>query len=62
MTKPIDEMTWPEKAEEALRRAVARAIEEHRRMGVPIVVWKDGKVKIVPPEDIAPSDIPLNKS
>jgi hypothetical protein len=54
MSKPIEEMTWAEKAEEALRRAVAKAIEEHRRMGVPIVIWKEGRVQIIPAEEIPP--------
>lgn len=31
-------------AEEALRKAVAEAIAEHRRHGVPIAVWRNGKV------------------
>ena len=54
MKKPIEEMTWSEKAEEALKRAVAKAIEEHRRMGVPIVIWKDGRVQVIPAESIPP--------
>ena len=32
------------RAEEALRKAVAEAIAEHRRNGVPIAVWRNGKV------------------
>ena len=36
------------KAERALRIAVANVIEEHRRSGDPIVVWKDGKVVKIP--------------
>jgi hypothetical protein len=58
MNKTIEEMSWDEKAEEALKRASAKAIEYHRRMGVPIVIWKDGKVQIIQPEDIPPM-IPL---
>jgi hypothetical protein len=30
--------------EEALRKAVAEAIAEHRRNGVPIAIWRNGKV------------------
>ncbi len=40
------------KAEEALRKAVAEAIAEHRRNGVPIAVWRDGKVVRIPAEQI----------
>jgi hypothetical protein len=39
-------------AEEALRRAVAEAIAEHRRNGVPIAIWRNGKVVRIPPEQI----------
>jgi len=31
-------------AEEALKKAVAEAIAEHRRNGVPIAIWRNGKV------------------
>jgi hypothetical protein len=40
------------KAEEALRRAVAEAIAEHRRNGVPIAIWRDGKVVRIPADQI----------
>ena len=38
----------------AITEAVARAIEEHRRLGHSIAIWRDGKVVIVPPEEIPP--------
>ena len=62
MSKSIEEMTWVEKAEEALRRAVAKTIEEHRRMGVPIVVWKEGKVQVIPADAIPPLNSERDKS
>jgi hypothetical protein len=40
------------RAEMALKEAVADAIAEHKRMGRPIVIWRDGKVVTVPPEEI----------
>ena len=40
------------KAEEALRKAVAEAIAEHRRNGVPIAIWRNGKVVRTPPDQI----------
>jgi hypothetical protein len=40
------------KAEEALRKAVADAIAEHRRNGVPIAVWRNGKVVRIPADQI----------
>ena len=35
-------------AEKAFKEAVAEAIDEHRRNGVPIAVWRNGKVVLVP--------------
>lgn len=36
----------------ALKDAVADAIAEHKLRGHPIVVWRDGKVVAIPPEEI----------
>ena len=41
------------KARQALKEAVACAIEDHRRTGDPIVVWKDGKVVKVSPDQLS---------
>ena len=38
--------------EKVLRRAVNHALLTHKRLGNSIAVWKDGKVVIVPPEEI----------
>jgi hypothetical protein len=38
--------------DEALRRAVREALLRHKKLGNPIAVWRDGKVVIVPPEEI----------
>ncbi len=40
------------KAEEALSKAVAEAIAEHRRNGVPIAIWRNGKVVRIPAHQI----------
>jgi hypothetical protein len=40
------------RAEEAMKKAVAKTIEDHRRTGDPIVIWRDGKVVKVPPDQI----------
>jgi hypothetical protein len=37
-----------------VNEAVALAVEEHRRLGNPIAVWRDGKVVWIPPEEIPP--------
>jgi hypothetical protein len=36
----------------ALRDSVQKALRIHKAMGVPIVVWQDGKVVEIPPEQI----------
>jgi hypothetical protein len=43
-----------EKIHAGVRAAVARAIEEHRKAGRSIVIWRDGKIVVIPPEEIKP--------
>ncbi|MBP6343660.1 MAG: hypothetical protein KA403_06995 [Candidatus Omnitrophica bacterium] len=31
-------------AEKAMRSAVLKVVEEHKKSGVPLAVWQDGKV------------------
>jgi hypothetical protein len=40
------------RVQKALRGAVQKAIRFHKLMGQPIVVWRDGKVVEIPPEEI----------
>lgn len=40
------------KVDAGIKRAIAEALEEHRRMGRAVVVWKDGKIVSIPPSDI----------
>ena len=45
--------------ERVLRRAVNHALLMHKRLGNPIATWKEGKVVIIPPEEIVvSSEIP----
>jgi hypothetical protein len=37
---------------EAVRRAVQRAVWEHKQLGYPIYAMKDGKMQWIPPEEI----------
>ena len=39
-----------DKAEEALHKAVAEAIEEHWRAGRPVHIWQDGQVVALYPD------------
>jgi len=45
--------------ERALQRAVRHALLMHKRIGNPIAIWRDGRVVIIPPEEI---DIPPDDS
>jgi len=40
------------RAEDALKKAVARAIADHKRTGNPIVVWRNGEVVKIPADQI----------
>lgn len=45
--KPMKVSELPDDARQALRaqhRAARKLRAEHRRLGLPIIVWKDGKV------------------
>jgi hypothetical protein len=41
-----------ERAEMAMKTAMERVIEEHIREGLPLYIWRDGKVVAVPPEEL----------
>ncbi|HET6890284.1 MAG TPA: hypothetical protein VFH31_04220 [Pyrinomonadaceae bacterium] len=44
--------THAKEIEKILQRAVNHALLIHKRLGNPIATWKDGKVVIIPPEEI----------
>jgi hypothetical protein len=48
----MEKMPLDIKAELALREAVAGAIAEHKLRGHPIIIWRDGQVVSIPPEEI----------
>lgn len=41
-----------DKEQRALQQAVAGVIMEHRRSGMPLVVWQNGRVAFVDPESV----------
>ncbi|HEY2415325.1 MAG TPA: hypothetical protein VGI40_23985 [Pirellulaceae bacterium] len=41
-----------ERVTEAVREAGREARLKHKQLGVPIVVWRDGQVVEIPPEEI----------
>lgn len=48
-TKKLD---LHERIDLGVRRGVARALAEHKKAGRSIVIWKDGKIVKIPPEEI----------
>jgi hypothetical protein len=50
--KDLERIPLSVRAEMALKEAVAEALAEHKLRGHPIAIWRDGKVVIVPPEEI----------
>lgn len=55
MTKPptnVLELPLEQRAEMALKVAVEKVIVEHARQGLPIYIWRDGKVVEVLAEEL----------
>jgi hypothetical protein len=55
MTKPppnVLSLPLEQRAEMALKAAVEEVIVEHARRGLPIYIWRDGKVVEVPPDEL----------
>ena len=50
--KKLSDMPIEIKVEKAMKQAVAKAIAENKRLGIPLVIWRDGKVVHVPPEEL----------
>jgi len=50
-SKAILQLPLEKRAEIAFKRAVAKAIDEHARLGLPVYIWRDGKVVELPPDE-----------
>jgi hypothetical protein len=50
--KKLSDIPLEVRAEEAMKKAVEKTIEEHRRTGDPIVIWKEGKIVKIPADQI----------
>ena len=48
----ILELPIQERAALAMQEAFKKAVEEHAREGLPMYVWRDGKVVPVPAEEL----------
>ena len=54
----LDVFGTPGRVEAAMRQGVREALRRHKLLGESIAVWKDGKVVVVPPEEIEISEPP----
>ena len=55
MTKPpanVLELPLEQRAEMALKAAVEKVSVAHARLGLPIYIWRDGKVVEVPSDEL----------
>ena len=50
--RDLDALWTDEQLTQALERGYRRAVERHRRLGQSMVSWENGKVVVVPPEDL----------
>lgn len=50
--KNVLELPLAERGLMALKAAVDKLIEEHSREGLPLYIWRDGKVVAVPAEEL----------
>lgn len=51
--EPMPQTDLAQKALAAMRNAVAKVIEEHRRNNLPLAIWRDGKVVWISPYDLS---------
>ncbi len=51
-SKDVLRLPLEERAEIAFKIAVAKAIDERARLGLPIYIWRDGKVVELSPEEV----------
>lgn len=49
------------KAEKAIKKAVAKTIQEHARTGDPLVIWRDGKVVLVQAKQLLQRQVRCHK-
>jgi hypothetical protein len=42
----------PQRVTDAVRQAGRDARLKHKQLGVPLVIWRDGKIVEIPPEEI----------
>lgn len=50
--RKTDILSLSQKAEKALKEAVRNVIKDHKRTGDPILVWRNGKVAKISPNNL----------
>ena len=48
--KKLHRLTLTQKAEKALKEAVRKVVEDHKRTGDPLLIWQNGKVAKISPK------------
>ena len=51
-SKAVLRLPLEKRAEIAFKVAVAKAIDEHARLGLPVYVWRDGRVVELSPDEV----------
>jgi hypothetical protein len=51
-SKAVLRLPLHKRAEIAFKIAVAKAIDEHARLGLPVYVWRDGRVVALSPDEV----------
>lgn len=51
-SKAVLRLPLEKRAEIAFKIAVAKAIDEHARLGLPVYIWRDGKVVELSPAEV----------
>jgi hypothetical protein len=54
----VDDQRLSSKVNEGIKAAIAQALERHRKLGESIAIWRDGKVVILPADQIPSQQIP----
>jgi hypothetical protein len=54
----FDLVTQAKEMEHILQQAVQHELSIHKRLGNPVAAWRDGKVVVIPPEEISISSEP----
>jgi len=51
-SKAVLRLPIEKRAEIAFKIAVAKAIDEHARLGLPVYIWRDGRVVELSPDEV----------